>query len=136
RRAARSREAGVAPPLEARRVVLLLPDLLAVGRRQAADDLVATLAGEDVELVADQGGRGDAVAHGDRPFLRQVLRPGLRRGEPRCLAVAVGSAPLRPVLGKDAARAEQHHPGHKYTYRRIRGLHGDSHWVAGLTPSR
>src|SRR5262249_52318728 len=62
-------------PRRGLRGVLVLPDLLPVGRLETADDLVAALAGEDVHLVADHGGRGDAAAHRDLPLLGQLLGP-------------------------------------------------------------
>src|SRR5205823_3409721 len=60
------------------RVVLVLPDFLTGAGVEAADDFLVVLPTKDVELVAHQGGRGDAVADFDLPFLVEFLGPGGR----------------------------------------------------------
>ena len=59
-------------PGDGLRRVLVLPQLASVGRVQAERDLIVTLAGEDIELVSDQGGRGIARAHRRFPLLRRA----------------------------------------------------------------
>src|SRR5205085_446101 len=72
----------------------------------AIQELIRALAGEDIKPIADQRRRGVAFADGGLPFLRQRLGPGGRRSKAGDLAIAIGPAPLRPVLGESGC-AEQ-----------------------------
>src|SRR5207245_2723299 len=74
----------------------------AAARVQARDDLIPTLAGKDVELVAHQSRRRIAEAHGRLPLLRQLLGPRRGGSESRHFVVPVGPAPLGPIVAKDA----------------------------------
>ena len=87
--------------------VLVRPDFLAVGGIQTANDLVALLAREDINLAADQRGRRVSRPDGDLPFLCQFLGPSLGRGESGGLGIAIGAAPLRPILPRRPAQAGQ-----------------------------
>ena len=80
------------------RIVFVLPKFLARRDVEAAENLLPLLAGEDVELVAHEGGRGHAVTDGDFPFLRQFLGPDVGNCEASGFGIPVGPAPLRPIL--------------------------------------
>src|SRR5260221_1896898 len=82
--------------------IFVLPEFLAGAGFEAADDFIALLPGENEELVAYQGGRGDALADGDLPFLRQLLWPGLGGLEVSGFYVPIGTAPLGPILREGA----------------------------------
>ena len=83
------------------RRIALMPDFLAVGGIEAGEHLVGILPGEDIEPIADQRRRGIAFADFLPPFLRQLLGPRRRRGKAGDFSIAIGPAPLRPVLRED-----------------------------------
>ena len=70
-------------------------------------DFVVALPRERVDAVAHHERRGVAGAHLHLPPCRQRLRPRRRLAERRSRTVAVGPAPLRPVLGRRDGREPQ-----------------------------
>src|SRR5205823_4363157 len=88
------------------RFIFVLPKFLAVGGVERARDFISFLARKNEQLVANERRRGVAFADGHFPFLREFLGPGLRRFEVTGLRVAIGAAPLRPVLRERNAGRE------------------------------
>ena len=103
------------------RLVLVLPLFVAAGRVQAADDFLLALSRKHENLIADQDRRRIAESDFDAPLFGEFLGPCLGFNESDHLVVAVGSAPLRPVLGADADRA-QHKNATRQHRRRLRAL--------------
>src|SRR4051794_16552956 len=89
------------------RGVLVFPDFFAVGGLEAEGGFLVVLNRKDVKLVADEGRGGIAQAHGDFPLFGQVFRPGGGRVEAGDFSVAVGAAPLGPVLRKTYNRGKE-----------------------------
>src|SRR5665213_1600249 len=89
------------------RLVLVFPLLRAGGGVQAADDFLLALSGKYENLIADHNRRCVAETDFDAPLLREFLGPRFGFGESDHLVVAVGAAPLRPVLGANASRTDQ-----------------------------
>src|SRR5262249_14630932 len=117
------------------RFVFVLPQFFAGSCIEAAGNLVASLPREHVKLVADQRGRGDAFTDGDLPLLREFLGPGFRRLEGRGLGVAIGTAPLRPILAPNAADAHESNEADSDIDSAMSFPHGSTSWIRERTPS-
>jgi hypothetical protein len=65
------------------------------------------------EPLADQGRRGDAVAHLDVPLLFQLGGPHGRGLETDHLGIAVLAPPLRPVGADERASYQNENPGER-----------------------
>src|SRR6202043_2275707 len=102
---------------------LLRPKFVAGCGVEAAGDFVAAAAGEDIQLVADPGGRGDPITDSPLPLLRERFGPGLRRLEARRNCIAICAAPLGPVLPEKSTCPKQCHTADKNAHLPERASH-------------
>src|SRR4029453_13074938 len=104
-----------------RRGITGRPDLLAGVGVERGERFVVASPREHVEAIADENRRRIANPDVDLPLSREGVGPCLRRRERRDCAVAVGSAPLRPVgarLGAQSGRCDDQNPGSSDSPRR------------------
>src|SRR5262245_25404851 len=87
-----------------------LPHLFAGRRIERRQILIVGLAREEIHAVADENRRGVADTDFNLPSLVEGFGPRFWRRERRRGAVAVWSAPLRPVGACPLLRARGHCP--------------------------
>src|SRR5207249_4079548 len=89
------------------RGIYLLPELLARFQIECRDNIIASLAGMDEDAITDHYRIGIADSHFHLPNLLQTFRPNLWFPEANGHAVAIRSAPLRPILGGSGYRIQK-----------------------------